>query len=50
MQAQTKAYKGMGMEGRVATWYARNTLRDICEFKALAKRLAAGLTEASSVL
>ena len=37
---QDKGYKGMGMEGRVATWYAKNTANDIAEFQALAERLA----------
>ena len=23
-----KAYKGLGMEGGIARWYAKNTLRD----------------------
>jgi hypothetical protein len=33
-----KGYKGMGMEGRVAAWYARNTARDAADFAALAER------------
>ena len=36
---QDKGYKGVGMEGKVATWYAKNTARDIAEFQALADRL-----------
>ena len=38
--SQDKGYKGMGMEGRIATWYAKNTANDIAEFQALAERLA----------
>ena len=34
-----KAYRGMGMEGGIARWYAKNTLRDMDEFKKLAGRL-----------
>jgi ubiquinone/menaquinone biosynthesis C-methylase UbiE len=34
-----KAYRGMGMEGGIARWYAKNTLRDMDEFKKLAVRL-----------
>jgi ubiquinone/menaquinone biosynthesis C-methylase UbiE len=47
---QTKGYKGLGMEGRVAKWYAKNTRKDLDEFKALAKRMSANLLEGSSVL
>src|SRR5215469_4771897 len=38
--SQDKGYKGMGMEGRIATWYAKNTANDMAEFQALAERLA----------
>ena len=34
-----KAYKGMGMEGGIARWYAKNTLRDMDQFRKLAIRL-----------
>jgi ubiquinone/menaquinone biosynthesis C-methylase UbiE len=47
---QAKAYKGMGMEGRVANWYAKITRNDLDEFKALAKRISEGLAEGSNVL
>jgi ubiquinone/menaquinone biosynthesis C-methylase UbiE len=47
---QTKGYKGLGMEGQVAKWYAKNTRKDLDEFKALAKRMSANLPEGSSVL
>lgn len=47
---QTKGYKGLGMEGRVAKWYAKNTRKDLDEFKALAQRMSANLHEGSSVL
>jgi ubiquinone/menaquinone biosynthesis C-methylase UbiE len=33
-----KGYKGIGMEGRIADWYARNTARDMPDFAALAQR------------
>jgi ubiquinone/menaquinone biosynthesis C-methylase UbiE len=48
--ATTKAYKGMGMEGRVAKWYAVNTGKSLEEFKALARRVAAELPAGSRVL
>jgi len=45
-----KAYKGMGMEGRVAKWYAKTTRSAMDDFKALAKRMSETLAEGSSVL
>lgn len=45
-----KPYKGMGMEGPVARWYARLTGKGMPEFTALAKRVAAELQPGSSVL
>lgn len=47
---QTKAYKGMGMEGSVATWYAKTTRKDLDEFKDLARQLSSRLPEGSRVL
>jgi ubiquinone/menaquinone biosynthesis C-methylase UbiE len=35
-----KAYKGVGMEGVIATWYARNTSRDLGRFTQTARRVA----------
>ncbi len=45
-----KGYKGMGMEGRVASWYAKNTARDMEEFRALATRLSQKLPPDSRIL
>ena len=45
-----KPYKGMGMEGSVARWYAKLTGKGMAEFTALAKRVAAELPPGSSVL
>jgi ubiquinone/menaquinone biosynthesis C-methylase UbiE len=47
---QAKAYKGMGMEGGIARWYAKLTHKDMDEFKALARRMAEGLPPGASVL
>jgi ubiquinone/menaquinone biosynthesis C-methylase UbiE len=47
---QDKGYRGAGMEGRVATWYAKNTLRDITEFQALADRLSTDLPSGACIL
>jgi ubiquinone/menaquinone biosynthesis C-methylase UbiE len=45
-----KGYLGLGMEGRIATWYARNTARDMPEFAALARRVSATLPARSRIL
>jgi len=47
---QAKAYKGLGMEGSVARWYAKTTRKDLGEFKALARRMAEGLPPVAHVL
>jgi ubiquinone/menaquinone biosynthesis C-methylase UbiE len=36
----TKAYKGLPMEGLIATWYARNTGRDMRRFTDIARLVA----------
>ena len=46
----TKAYKGVGMEGRIAKWYARITRNDLTEFRALAQRMSERLSPKASVL
>jgi ubiquinone/menaquinone biosynthesis C-methylase UbiE len=48
--ASAKAYKGMGMEGMIAKWYATNTRKALDEFKALALRISSELPPASCVL
>ena len=45
-----KGYKGWGMEGFIAKWYAKTTLKDLKEFKTLAKRIAENLQYESNVL
>jgi ubiquinone/menaquinone biosynthesis C-methylase UbiE len=50
MTSSTKAYKGIGMEGRIAKWYAANTAKDLSEITALARRLADGLAPGAAVL
>jgi ubiquinone/menaquinone biosynthesis C-methylase UbiE len=50
MPSSAKAYKGIGMEGRMAKWYAANTGKDLSEFTTQALRLAAGLAPGAAVL
>ncbi|MGE5446318.1 MAG: class I SAM-dependent methyltransferase [Ignavibacteriales bacterium] len=46
----SKGYKGLGMEGFIAKWYAKITQKDMEEFKILARRVAENMAEGSSVL
>jgi ubiquinone/menaquinone biosynthesis C-methylase UbiE len=48
--ASVKAYKGIGMEGLIAKWYAANTRKGMEDFRALARRVAGQLAPGSSVL
>jgi ubiquinone/menaquinone biosynthesis C-methylase UbiE len=45
-----KPYKGMAMEGLIATWYAKNTLPDMEEYRGLARMIAARLRPGARVL
>ncbi|HLK66793.1 MAG TPA: class I SAM-dependent methyltransferase [Bryobacteraceae bacterium] len=45
-----KPYKGLGMEGNVARWYASLTAKSLEEFRVLARRVAAQIPAAASVL
>lgn len=45
-----KAYKGMGMEGLTARWYASLTHKSLSEFKSLARRVARQIPADASVL
>jgi ubiquinone/menaquinone biosynthesis C-methylase UbiE len=39
MTTNVKAYRGLPMEGMIATWYARTTLKDLKRHKLMAKQL-----------
>jgi ubiquinone/menaquinone biosynthesis C-methylase UbiE len=45
-----KPYKGVGMEGPIATWYAKNTASALPEFRELAGRIAGELDPGDWVL
>jgi ubiquinone/menaquinone biosynthesis C-methylase UbiE len=49
-QPAVKPYKGMGMEGLVARWYARSTQRDMEDFRRQAREVAAQLPRNARVL
>ena len=48
--ATGKPYKGLGMEGAIARWYAALTRKSMDDFKALARRTAEHLPSGASVL
>jgi ubiquinone/menaquinone biosynthesis C-methylase UbiE len=50
VKAPAKGYKGLGMDGALARWYARNTAKSIDEFRKLARSLAGQIDPGSSVL
>jgi ubiquinone/menaquinone biosynthesis C-methylase UbiE len=46
----TKAYKGLPMEGPIATWYAKTTLKDLKRHKLMAKQLVEKIPANGKVL
>ncbi len=50
MASAHKAHKGLGMEGFIASWYARQTAGEAGEFKRIAQRIAAHVGSGSRVL
>ena len=46
----TKAYKGLPMEGLIATWYAKTTLKDVKRHRLMAKQLAEKIPANGKVL
>jgi 2-polyprenyl-3-methyl-5-hydroxy-6-metoxy-1,4-benzoquinol methylase len=50
MAATQKAYKGIPMEGIVATWYTKNTGQDLRRFTETAALIAARVPRGSHVL
>src|SRR4029453_8215082 len=49
-QKAYKAYKGLPMEGIIATWYAKNTKTDSRGFKPTAKAVVAQVPSGGSIL
>jgi ubiquinone/menaquinone biosynthesis C-methylase UbiE len=50
MRVGSKPYKGIPMEGMLATWYAKNTAKSLGEFAACARRVADHLQPGAHVL
>jgi ubiquinone/menaquinone biosynthesis C-methylase UbiE len=48
--SSSKAYRGLGMEGPVAQWYATLTKKALDDFRALARRIAGQTPSGSRVL
>lgn len=49
-QPAIKPFKGMGMEGFIARWYAKSTQRDMEDFRRQAREIAAELSPGAKVL
>jgi ubiquinone/menaquinone biosynthesis C-methylase UbiE len=45
-----KPYRGIGMKGIIASWYAKNTAKSLAQFQSEAKRIAANLHAGDHVL
>jgi len=45
-----KGYRGMGMNGALARWYAATTRKSLSEFERLARRVAGEISSGASVL
>jgi ubiquinone/menaquinone biosynthesis C-methylase UbiE len=50
MKTQQKAYKGLGMEGPIASWYAKLTGKNLTRFKQTAERIRQRLPDGGEVL
>ena len=50
MSTTQKAYKGMAMEGPIASWYARNTARDTNRFLKVARLVTSRVAPGARVL
>ena len=50
MTKHHKGYKGLPMEGFIATWYAKNTQKDMEEFRQLAAIVAEQVADGSRIL
>jgi ubiquinone/menaquinone biosynthesis C-methylase UbiE len=50
MGSRIKPYKGVAMEGAVARWYARNTLRDRSRFEEVARAVSERVPQGGHVL
>src|SRR5437773_7898337 len=48
--SQAKPYRGIGMEGLIARWYAKNTAGDIEDFRRAARMIADRLPPRAQVL
>jgi len=46
----TKAYKGLPMEGLIASWYAKTTLKDVKRHKGMAQQMSGKIPASGKVL
>ena len=48
--AASKGYKGLGMNGFIATWYAQNTQKNMAAYRRSAKQVAERVAEGATIL
>ena len=46
----SKGYKGLGMNGFIATWYAKNTQKNMAAYRRSAQLVAERVTEGATIL
>jgi ubiquinone/menaquinone biosynthesis C-methylase UbiE len=46
----SKGYKGLGMNGFIATWYAKNTQKNMAAYRRLAQLVAERVSEGATIL
>jgi ubiquinone/menaquinone biosynthesis C-methylase UbiE len=46
----SKGYKGLGMNGFIATWYANNTQKNVAAYRRLAQLVAERVSEGATIL
>ena len=46
----SKGYKGLGMNGFIATWYANNTQKNVAAYRRLAQQVAERVSEGATIL
>jgi ubiquinone/menaquinone biosynthesis C-methylase UbiE len=48
--AASKGYKGLGMNGFIATWYAKNTQKNMAAYRRAAQQVAERVSEGATIL
>ena len=48
--AASKGYKGLGMNGFITTWYAKNTQKNMAAYRRAAQQVAERVSEGATIL